>query len=148
MPLSDMSSPPLRIELRPSLVVCVALVLLAALAAIALRLSAAPLWMLAVIPPLLAFAWPRAAKHGWQEFVLRADGSAVALDAAGEEQTIVPCRLQRRGLLTAITVEAQGRMRSHLCTPGTLSAGDRRRLVLWFDRHVSTIGEAEAKAHV
>lgn len=148
MPLSDMSSTPLRIELRPSRAVCVALVLLALLAAIALLLSAAPVWILAVVPLLLAFAWPRVARNGWRELVLRADGSAVALAAAGEEQAIEPCRLQHRGLLTALTIKVRGRMQSYLFTPGTLGAGDRRRLVLWFDRHVSSIDETEAPAHV
>jgi len=148
MPLSDMSSPPLRIELRPSRAVCVALVLLALLAAIALLLSAAPAWILAVVPLLLAFAWPRVARNGWRELVLRADGSAAALAAAGDEQAFEPYRLQHRGLLTVLTVKVQDRMQSYLFTPGTLGAGDRRRLVLWFDRHVSSINETEASAHV
>jgi len=148
MPLSDMSSTPLRIELRPSRAVRVALVLLALLAAIALLLSAAPASILVMVPLLLAFAWPRAAKNGWRELVFRADGSAAALTAAGEEEAVEPCRLQHRGLLTVLTVKVQDRMQSYLFTPGTLGAGDRRRLVLWFDRHVSGINETEASAHV
>jgi hypothetical protein len=148
MPLSDMSSPPLRIELRPSRLLRAVLLLLAALAALALLRSAAPLWTLLAVPPLLAFAWPRASRHGWNALVLRSDGSAAALHADGSELALEPWGLQRRGWLTVLSLVADGSVHSHLFTPETMSAELRRRLVLWFARHVDRETRSGAAAHV
>jgi hypothetical protein len=129
-------SSPLRIELRPEPVMRGLLVLLAALAVAALLLSAAPPWLVAAPPALLALAWPRAPRRGERELVLRDDGSAVLLAPDGTETEAEPRRLQRRGWLTVLTLEVQGRMLVHSFTPATLDAAASRRLSLWFERRL------------
>jgi hypothetical protein len=133
---------PLRIELRVSRALRASLLALAVLAGVALWLTALPRWSLLALPLLLAGAWPRVRGGGWRALVLRSDGSAAALDADGAETDVVPCRLQRRGVLTVLTLEAQGRMQTHLFTPETLDAEASRRLGLWYARHAARRGDA------
>ena len=129
-------SSPLRIELRQAPGIGAILLGLAALAVVALLLSSLPPWSVGAVPVLLALAWPRAARQGARELLLRDDGSAVLLAADGGEFDAEARRLQRRGWLTVLTLEVQGRMQVHLFTPASLDAGAARSLYLWFERHV------------
>ena len=140
-----MYSPPLRIELKPSYAIRGAVGVLAVLAVLALWLSNAPVWLLGIVPALLAISWPRST-HGWHELVLRGDGTAVALSQGGDETDVVPSRLQRRGVLTVLSLHEQHRLHTQLFTPTTLDTDARRRLTLWFERHASK--HDEAPAHV
>jgi hypothetical protein len=146
MPPSVMSSP-LRIELRHSLALRATLVLLAVLAAVALSISASPPWLLAVPPLLLALAWPRRQAGSPELLVLRGDGTAVEL-VGDEERIVVPLRLQRRGVLTVLTLAHDDEERSIVFLPDTLAAESRRQLALWFGRHVSSGDPTSPVAHV
>lgn len=137
----------LRLELRRPRALDAALLALAALAAAALWLSAAPRVALLLVPLLLAAAWPRERAGGWRWLVLRGDGTAAGIAAGGDETELAPVRLRRRGPLTLLTLEAQGRMHLHLFTPDTLPRADARRLRLWFARHRPDDGAA-AVPHV
>lgn len=140
-------SSPLRIELRRARVLPALLVLLAALAGLALWLSALPRWSLALTVPLLALSWPRPRGPVSEALVLRGDGSAVEI-AAGEEHELRPLRLQRRGPLTVLEAARDGRPRRFVFLPDTLDAPTRRALALWFGRHVSSPGPKSPVAHV
>ena len=131
MPPSKMSSPPATIELRRSRALCAALLALALLAGVAVALSDAPAATFAVIPALLAMAWPKAPR--WRAVGFGSDGLA---RLAGTDDTARVERLQRRGPLTVLAVRLGGRVHRLLfITPGTLRADQRRRLSLWFGRH-------------
>lgn len=129
-----MSSPPLRIELRPSRVLRIALTLLAALACLALWRSAAPRVLLPVPLAMLVLAWPREALVG-STLVLRGDGTAGLLAPDASESEVDPRILQRRGALTVLSLQQDGLRRSLLFTPETLHRAKARELGLWFDRH-------------
>lgn len=141
-----MSSPPLRIELRPSRWLRAALLVLTPLAALALLLSQAP-WPLALIlPPLaLAWAWPRG--HAPRTLVLRADSSASVESEAGE-QALEAARLDTRGPLTVFEARAAGRAIAWVFAPDTLPASTRRELRLWARRHPRLRAAGTYVAHV
>jgi hypothetical protein len=140
-------SSPLRLDLRRPRALDAALLALAALAAYALWLSAAPRLALLLVPLLLAAAWPRRRAMRWPSVVLRDDGTAAALAPDGTGIEVAAARLRRRGPLTLLTLEAEGRMHLHLFTPDTLPRADARRLRLWFSRHRPDDGAA-AVPHV
>jgi hypothetical protein len=143
-----MSSPPLRIELRTSGLLRAALVALAALASIALWRSAAPPWMPALPWMMLPFAWPRVRGERWSALALRGDGTASLLDDASGETPVEPRVLQRRGPLTALTVQLGQRRLAFVFLPDTLDRRLRRELVLWFARNLPVDGRVRAGAHV
>ena len=146
MPPFVMSSP-LRIELRPSRLLRAALLLLAGFAIIALVISAAPLWLLAAVPLLLALSWPRVPASAPESLVLRGDGTAVEL-VDDRERAVVPLRLQRRGVLTVLSLAHGERTHHWILLPDTLSPQARRQLALWFERHVSCADPTSPVAHV
>jgi hypothetical protein len=139
-----MSSPPATIELRASRGLCAALVVLAGAAGVAVGLSDAPWATLAVIPALLAMAWPAAPR--WRALAFGSDG---ALRLIGPDTDARAEGLQRRGPLTVLALRAGGRVhRLVLVTPGTLRADERRRMSLWFERHAGRSQRQGIAAHV
>jgi hypothetical protein len=128
MPPYD-TSLPLRIELRPSRWLRLALLLLAACALLALLRSQAPWPVLALVPLLLAVAWPRASRR-WSALVLRADGSAAAL----RHDVVV---LEHGGTGSALAL-----------LPDALDAAARRVLLLWASRHAGRDAARGSAAHV
>lgn len=148
MPPSDMSSPPLRFELRVSNALRVALVLLALGAAWALWRSDLPRAGLLAIPLLFGASWWQLQRMRWRELVLRGDGSAVLADAGGELHEASVSGLQDRGLLQVLRLTRAGRTVVLVFGFDTLDAARRRELRLWTERHLRRDATPGVAAHV
>jgi toxin CptA len=146
MPPYD-TSLPLRIELRPSRWLRLALLLLAACALLALLRSQAPWPVLALVPLLLAVAWPRASRR-WSALVLRADGSAAALRHDVAELEVTVAAVELRGPLIVVVLEHGGTGSALALLPDALDAAARRVLLLWASRHAGRDAARGSAAHV
>lgn len=148
MRLSDISSPPLRLELNASRWLDAALAALALLAGAAIALSVLPNLALLLVPPL----WWRARRGLHRSMpvslVFRADGSAARLHGDAAETPIELCDVVERGPLTVIVFASDIGVYRIACAPDTLDAGTRRRLRLWAARHVHRVPSQREPAHV
>lgn len=148
MRLSDISSPPLRLDLTASRWLGAALAALAVLAAVSVLLSALPWAACLLVPPL----WWRArrALHAASEacLVLRADGSAALLHAAYAETSVQVRGFVERGPLSVLVIALPfDAVRRIPCAPDTLGADTRRRVRLWAARNAAGTSALEP-AHV
>jgi hypothetical protein len=143
-----MFSPPLRIEPRPSMLLRVVLLILAALATVSLLLSAVPAIGVLLVPVLLFAAWPRKDAAMDRTLVFRSDGTVTAVDGDGNEHDLEPKLLQRRGPLTLLTMLDGEKLHRWLWLPDTLDAQASRRLGLWFAQHLPANRPAGDAAHV
>lgn len=148
MPPFDMSSPPLRLELRVSNALRVALFVLALGAAWALWRSDLPCAGLLLIPVLLGAGWWQLQRMPWRELALRGDGSAVLVDAGGELHEASVSGLQDRGLLQVLRLIQAGRTVFLVFGFDTLDAVRRRELRLWTEQHLRREATPGVATHV
>ncbi len=129
------SGPTLQIPLRPSRWLRALLVALLLAAALAIHLSAlGDVWML-TLPALAGWAWRGCARCSGQALVLRGDGSAALISAAGAEREVEPRMLHERGALGVLVLSADGRTLRWAFAGDVLSAATRRELRLWMRDH-------------
>lgn len=148
MRLSDISSPPLRLELNASRWLDAALVALALLAGAAIALSALPNLALLLAPPLWWQARRGLHRSMPMSLVFRADGSAARLHGdAGEIPIELRAFVERGPLAVIVFASADGVFRI-ACAPDTLDAATRRRLRLWAARHANRMPSQHEPAHV
>lgn len=151
--LSDKSSPPLRIELKPSRWLGLAIAVLVPLAMVSVLRSGLPAFALVLVPPLGWSAWSAVRRRGGVSLLFRADGSAARLLEHDEEIAIEPRVLIERGPLAVLVLAEAAKVRRFPCAPDTLDASARRDLRLWFARHikparVKTASPQHEAAHV
>ena len=148
--MSDKSSPPLRIELKPSRWLGLAIAVLVPLAMVSVLRSGLPAFALVLLPPL---GWSALRRRGGVSLLFRADGSAARLLEHDEEIAIEPRVLIERGPLAVLVLAEAAKVRRFPCAPDTLDAAARRDLRLWFARHikparVKTASPQHEAAHV
>lgn len=149
--MSNMSSPPLRLELKPSRWLAAAIALLAMLAMLAVLRSGLPWAASGPVLPLGLLAWTAVRRQRPETLLFRADGSAVRLLEHDENLAIEARALVERGPLAVLVLAEGGRIRRIPCAPDTLGAPTRRALRLWFATHAMPPRPAAARhgaAHV
>lgn len=132
-PPSWPTSPPARIDWRPSRLLRAALCLLGACALAALWWSALPapacLGATATLPLLVAWQVRRERDHGARELVWAAGSAAATLVGDHGAEPVEVRGVDFRGALVALRfVDASGRARRLVWWPDTLSSADRRAL--------------------
>jgi hypothetical protein len=115
------------------------LAVLAALAAVSVLRSAAPAWLLLLIPIWLLNRWRLRGSGLKGELLLRSDGSAALISPAGAESLVESVAVQQRGPLTVLRLRTGRRSMWHVLMPDTLSRIDQRRLRLWCDREAAAL---------
>jgi len=129
------SGPTLQIPLRPSRWLRALLVALVLAAALAIHLSAlGDGWML-TLPALAGWAWRDCAQCSGQTLVLRGDGSAALISAAGVERVVEPLMLHERGALGVLVLAADGRTLRWAFAGDVMPSATRRELRLWMRDH-------------
>lgn len=133
--MSDISSPPLRLELKPSRWLGAAIAALVPLAIVSILRSGLPAIALAVVPLLAWSAWSALQRRSVASLLFRADGTAVRLLEHDEEIALEPRAFIERGPFAVLVLDEAAAIRRVPCAPDTLDAADRRNLRLWFARH-------------
>lgn len=146
MRLSDISSPPLRLELPISRWLQAALLVLMSLSACAVLLSTLPWAVVLLVPVLGWWALVSLRRTGGMILVFRADGSAGRLTDS-DDAPIQPLRLAERGPLVLLAFVDGATVRRVACGPDILDLAARRALRLWFRRHVEQPRQVPGAAH-
>ena len=134
--MSNLSSPPLRLELKPSRWLSATVAVLVPLAMVSILRSGLPQFTLAIVPLLAWSAWTVLQRRSGASLLFRADGSAARLLQHDEEIAIEPRIFIERGPFAVLVLVEATKVRRFPCGPDTLDAPTRRGLRLWFARHV------------
>ena len=150
MPPFAMSSQPLRLELRSSHALALAVLILAMLAAWAIWRSALPRETVLVVPLLFAASWWRLKRSPGAVLLLRADGSAgISTRGIDDLQEASIEALHRRGPLWVLAIDTAGARHFQCFGPDTLDASQRRELLIWTQLHLQRRSKRQGQvAHV